>query len=123
MAARKPCIEDRCSKPAEGPRCPDHQRAWEAARGSRHDRGYDDRHERARARMMRAWALAVRRGQTWFCPRCQQPLIQGQFVDADHYGETLHQSPDAVADRLSHRACNRGARPAAGQGDTRAWAQ
>lgn len=109
--AKKPCIETGCSVPAEnGSRCTLHARERDAQRGSRQQRGYDADHERIRATLVRLWLLALRRGEVWYCPRCNLPLERGQLVEADHYGETLFENLKAKADRLSHRRCNRGAR-------------
>jgi hypothetical protein len=55
---------------------------------------------------MLAWLSAARRGETWWCPRCPNPLIIGQAVDADHFRTRPPQPPD----RLAHAACNRGKR-------------
>ena len=61
-------------------------------------------------RLLAAWAAARRRGEVWRCPRCGEPLVEGQPVAADHYRIALRDDPSAVADRLSHRGCNSGAR-------------
>lgn len=115
MAAKKPCIEQGCSKAATGPRCPDHQQAWEAARGSRHARGYGSAHDRRRTSLLRLWRAAVARGLTWYCEHCGEPLVPGQPVDAAH-GTPLRSNPAAVASGLAHPACNRGDREAPGWG-------
>jgi hypothetical protein len=55
---------------------------------------------------MIAWLLAVRRGQQWWCARCDRPLVIGQPVDADHF----RTRPPSPPDRLAHASCNRGKR-------------
>lgn len=113
MSAGKICMCRGCGKSAVPgrARCVRHQAEWEAERGTRQQRGYGALHDRTRTRLLLAWATAVRRGETWHCPRCGNPLIPGEPVDADHFGQTLLENPAAEADALSHERCNRGARP------------
>lgn len=109
MPAKRPCLD--CKRPIlTGPRCPDCARAHDAARGSSAARGYGGAHQAVRRRLLVAWGRAQARGQVWHCPRCGGPLVAGQPVDADHYEVALRDDPSAVADRLSHRGCNRGDR-------------
>lgn len=89
-------------------RCRAHRRAAEAARGSRHERGYGSTHERRRAALMadieKSWGAGLRPA----CWRCGAPMLPGQALDADHSGVLA--SSGGVADVLAHAWCNRAKR-------------
>jgi len=85
MPTLKPCLT--CGKPTPGRRCPVHEsqrnRARDAARGSRDDRGlgWDYRHERDR--------LVAQAGLT-NCPRCDRPITKANPITAEHGRARAH---------------------------------
>lgn len=106
---RRPCLD--CSRLTDRPdsRCPTcasaRNRAKDAARGNRHERGYDSGHDAIRQ------ALLDRLIPGTPCDRCQQPMQPSQALDAAHpHDRPLRTHPDSRADHLEHATCNRGAR-------------
>lgn len=99
--AGRVCPEDGCPNLTTGGRCDECRHAADAARGSRHQRGYDNKHLKARAR-----ALPHAYGTP--CPRCGEPMLEGQALDWGH-SEDLAANPHARADRMEHASCNRAA--------------
>lgn len=81
-------------------RCPAHAAAEEQARGTRHERGYGNDHDVRRVELLRHLMPGTP------CARCGLGMWATQELDAGH-SEDLRINPDAVADRLEHRACNR----------------
>lgn len=76
--AKKPCSVPGCPILVSGrPRCTEHQRAWEKARGTKQQRGYDRDHDRLRVQLA---PLAY--GQ--LCPSCGQRMLPGQPLDLMH---------------------------------------
>jgi hypothetical protein len=96
----KACIEQGCPNRTTTTRCTSHQRAHDQARGSRHQRGYDATHVRARAAAIATYDPADP------CPRCRQPLgPDPDVLDLGHVdGDRSRYSG------LEHRECNRGRR-------------
>jgi hypothetical protein len=79
--------------------------ARDAARGNRHERGYDSVHDDIRADLL----IALRPGQP--CDRCGQPMWPTQELDAAHpHDAPLRLDRTSRADHLEHMACNRGAK-------------
>jgi hypothetical protein len=102
---RRPCLG--CSRLTTRPdgRCPDCARARDAARGSRHARGYGSAHVARRDALLDQ----LRPGE--LCDRCWTPMHASQPLDAAHpHDRPLRTHPDSVADHLEHAACNRGER-------------
>jgi hypothetical protein len=95
------CAQPGCPTLTASRRCPDHQRKTEQARGSRQQRGYDAEHDRIRT------ALLARFQPGTLCPKCGQPMLNGQKLDAGHSVD-LRDDPNAKADQLEHAGCNRG---------------
>lgn len=91
------CSVPNCPVISPDNRCPQHRREAEQTRGSRQSRGYNYKHERARAQ----WAPIVMRGGV-LCRRCQQPLDPDQPFDLGHddTDRTLPAAPE-------HTTCNR----------------
>lgn len=81
-------------------RCPTHVAEHEQARGSRHERGYGNAHDARRVELLRHLMPGTP------CPVCGHGMWATQELDAGH-SEDLRANPDAVADRLEHRGCNR----------------
>lgn len=88
---------DTCPQRA-GPtgRCEPHERAHEAARGTRQARGYDQDFDQARLKAART-VLAGRA----VCWRCREPIVPGTPWDLGHDDE------GAVAGPEHRSACNR----------------
>lgn len=104
IMVKRPCLD--CGSISEGSRCPAHTRARTRARdlrrGTPTQRGYDSRHYAIRARLLpRAY------GQP--CPRCGEPMLEGQELDLGH-ATPLRVDPRSRADRIEHAHCNRGAK-------------
>lgn len=105
--ARKTCAQPGCGKiRTVGSHCAVHARVVDAARGSRQERGYDREHELIRRRLMDRLRVDLAAGKRPLCPRCGQPLLLSQDLDAGHSVD-LRLDPDAKADRLEHAPCNR----------------
>ncbi len=103
---KRPCLDcdaltdrpdSRCTRCASA-----RNRRIDSARGNRHQRGYDSRHDAIRRRLL----ADLTPGQP--CPRCSEPMWPWQDLDAGH-SQDLRVNPHARADRLEHAACNRGA--------------
>lgn len=108
--ARKICLTNGCGKVAtSGNRCADCRRRFEAARGSRHVRGYGSSHEAVRAELMKLIKKEWARGNQPLCRRCGRPMLPGQPLDAGHPDRDLARD-GGVADALEHASCNRGRR-------------
>lgn len=73
----------------------------EQARGSRQQRGYGRVHDARRAELLRTWIPGTP------CPKCRRPQWNPELLDAGHSVD-LRVNPDAVADQLECRSCNRG---------------
>lgn len=91
--------DSRCTTCASG-----WHQARDARRGSARQRGYDSAHDRTRARLLpHAYDKP--------CPRCGEPMLQGQALDLGHPDDApLRTDPASRATRIEHAACNRGAR-------------
>ena len=81
--------------------CPACAAQREQTRGTRQQRGYGKRHDDVRARLVRQHIPGTP------CPKCALPMWDTRYLDAGHSVD-LRDNPTAVADRLEHRACNRG---------------
>jgi hypothetical protein len=97
---KAPCAIPTC--PHRKP-CPVHGRPADRDRGTARQRGYDTAHDRE-AEAVKAQAIAERRP----CPRCGEPMLAGQDLDAGHSIDRVR-SPGARADRVEHASCNRSA--------------
>ena len=96
----KACIEVGCpNRTTTTTRCASHQRAHDQARGSRHQRGYDATHVRARAA-----AIAVYQPDDP-CTRCGKPLGPDP-----HLLDLAHNEDRTGYLGLQCRTCNRGHR-------------
>jgi 5-methylcytosine-specific restriction protein A len=74
--ASRPCATPRCPNLTQhGPRCTEHTRAKEKARGTRQQRGYDAAHER--------WAKAVLNRDPC-CLHCEADGVTTPATHADH---------------------------------------
>lgn len=82
-------------------RCSDCASVREQQRGRRQARGYGKRHDQARARLLARWVPGTP------CPKCKAPQWDPRVLDAGHSVD-LRDNPDAVADQLECRPCNRG---------------
>lgn len=100
MTRLRVCAEPGCPELTNSRRCATHAGQHEQARGTRHQRGYGRRHDAARAALLRQFIPGTA------CPKCKQPMWDGRTLDAGHSVD-LRTNPDAVADQLEHRACNR----------------
>lgn len=65
------------------------------------ERGYGWTHQQRRTELLDE----LRDGDP--CPRCGEPMYAWQDLEADHIRWPLAQYPDALADALSHKPCNR----------------
>lgn len=96
------CAEPGCPTLFDGtdPRCPEHRRERERARGSRQARGYDAAHDRLRAR----WAPKVATGRVR-CWRCGERISPTEPWDLGHDEQyrTKHRGPEHA------NRCNRSA--------------
>lgn len=94
---KKPCNVPGCPILVSGrPRCTEHQREWERARGTHTQRGYDAKHEALRVRL-----LPTAYGQ--LCSRCGERMLPGQMLHLDH-------EDDRKGYRgFSHQRCNNSA--------------
>lgn len=102
MPARmRRCLGCPTLTPIGTPRCPACASQLEVRRGSRHERGYGTEHYRIRADLLRHHMPGTP------CPACGQGMWVSEGLDAGH-SEDLRDNPDAKADRLEHRRCNRG---------------
>lgn len=63
--------------------CPEHEREYDARRGSRQARGYDANHDRARAAMQRR----IDAGEVVYCARGCGRRITGRLWHLDHDDE------------------------------------
>lgn len=114
--AKKVCKRNGCGKVA-GPSgwCADDARIADAARGSRHERGYGSTHDADRARLLAEYDAAVRRGVSPRCWRCGELMLPGQPLAADH--STIAAAAGGRADVLVHLdPCNSGKRLPGGSG-------
>lgn len=97
------CAEPGCPEVQLTPRCTDHTREVDRARGSRQQRGYDTAYDRARKR----WAPKVA-ACTVHChaPTCLAPsgrlILPGQAWDLGHDEQRNIRGPE-------HAVCNRSA--------------
>lgn len=65
--------------------------------GSTTARGYGHVHQKERAR----WQARLQAGETFPCPRCHRPVVNGMAFDLDHRDDrTGYLGP-------AHRYCNR----------------
>ena len=76
--------------------CPEHMRAYEAKRGSRHERGYGTRHVRTRER----YARKLQQGETIFCARCKKRIMSYDRWHLDHSDDRMSYLG------ISHASCN-----------------
>jgi hypothetical protein len=84
--------------PAGQSRCPPHLAEFEARRGTRQQRGYDQKHDRMRKRLLpRAYGKS--------CPLCNEVMEQADDLDLDHT-IPLWQNSASQGDRIVHRSCN-----------------
>lgn len=93
----------------EDSRCPGcasaRNQAKDAARGNRHERGYDSAHDAVRTQLLASLRPDAR------CDRCGLPMLRTQELDAAHpHDRPLRTHPDSRADHLEHARCNRAAR-------------
>ena len=97
--AKRICPKPGCPHVAVGRYCPQHNREYEAKRGTSTARGYDQAHRARRA----AWAAHVSRGLVT-CWRCGQPIEAGSAWDLGHddHDRTITRGPE-------HATCNRSA--------------
>lgn len=98
--AARICPKARCPRVADGRYCPEHNREYEAKRGTAHQRGYTSQHQRLRA----SFTPLVEAGRI-DCWRCGQPIEPGQAWDLGHDDEdrTKYQGPEHA------NQCNRSA--------------
>lgn len=97
--ALKVCTEPGCPELVTKGRCEAHSRAYEARRGSRQARGYDQAHVILRA----TWARKVATGKV-MCARCKQRISPLEDWHLDHTDDRSgYLGP-------SHAACNTGHR-------------
>jgi hypothetical protein len=101
MARLRVCAEPGCPELSTNRYCPTDAAKHEQARGTRQQRGYDMRHDHARARLLKHWISGTP------CPKCKARQWDPDLLDAGH-SEDLRVNPDAVADQLECRPCNRG---------------
>jgi len=79
--------------------CDDCRRTWDAARGTREQRGYGAQHQAERQRIQDQ----MDQGDTFTCARCHQPITPGQAWHLDHNrNRTGYLGP-------SHEHCNNSA--------------
>ena len=97
--AKRICPKPGCPHVAVGRYCPQHNREYEAKRGTSTARGYDQAHRARRA----AWAPHVSRGLVT-CWRCGQPIEAGSAWDLGHddHDRSVTRGPE-------HATCNRSA--------------
>jgi hypothetical protein len=90
------CAEPGCPELGTTTRCQDHTRKRDRARGTRHERGYDAKHERLR----KSWVPRVALGvvECWRCGERISPLEPWQYGHCDDNRDVWH-GPE-------HRACN-----------------
>lgn len=106
---RRPCLDCGGLTDRPGSRCSGctstRNRAKDAARGSRHARGYDSTHVAIRETLLTLLTSDAR------CDRCWLPMRADQELDAAHpHDRPLRTHPDSRADHLEHAHCNRAAR-------------
>jgi hypothetical protein len=95
MARLRVCAEPGCPELSDKPRCTDHTREVDRARGTRQARGYGAAHMRLRSN----WKPKVERGQV-DCARCGLLILPGTEWALDHTDDRSgYLGP-------SHRACN-----------------
>lgn len=95
MARLRVCAEPGCPHLQPGPRCTDHTRQADKARGTRQQRGYDRSHDRLR----RSWKPKVERCEV-NCARCGRLILPSQNWHLDHSDDRSgYLGP-------SHEACN-----------------
>jgi len=92
-----------CPNPTECSRCATHAAAYERARGTRQQRGYDQNHDNLRAK----WAPLVAAG-TVLCWRCNTLITPGEPWDLGHddHDRTKYRGPEH-ADRCNRSAAGR----------------
>jgi hypothetical protein len=100
MPAAKVCPRPGCPELTTGGPCAVHRREAEQARGSRHERGYDAKHEALR-RVVKARLEA---GQLVRCARCGARISAGEPFDLGHddNDRSRYSGPE-------HQSCNRSA--------------
>lgn len=107
--SRKICVTFGCGKfQVTNARCAGCAEEYEAARGTRHERGYGTAHEKNRRRLLSELKMAEARGIVLLCWRCEEPMHSWQKLHADH--STVLASEGGRADVLAHAACNTGKR-------------
>lgn len=97
--AKRICPKPGCPNVAVGRYCPQHNREYEAKRGTKLERGYDARFREVR----RNAATQVNAGGV-NCWRCGQPILPGAPFDLGHddHDRTIIRGPE-------HPRCNRSA--------------
>lgn len=93
------CAEPGCPKLQAEPRCPDHRRQRDRARGTRHERGYDAAHVAERERL----TSYLQAGVPLTCWRCNKPIGLGDEYDLGHCDDSK-----VAYHGLEHVSCNRG---------------
>lgn len=77
--AKRICPRLGCHRVVQGRYCVEHNREYEAKRGTPEQRGYDHAHRKMRANV----ALAVEAGRA-ICSRCELPISPGDLWHLDH---------------------------------------
>ena len=97
--AKRICPKPGCPHVAVGRYCPQHNREYEAKRGTKLERGYD-----ARFRELRRIALDKVSAGGVNCWRCGKPIEAGAPFDLGHddHDRTITRGPE-------HATCNRSA--------------
>jgi hypothetical protein len=92
------CLVAGCPTVTDKPRCPEHRRAAERARGTRAERGYDAAH----IREGNAWRAKVRTGELVKCWRCGEPITDATDLHLGHddHDRSITRGPE------HGRACN-----------------
>lgn len=101
MPRMRVCAQPGCPELQEARRCPEHAGQREQQRGTRQARGYGKTHEAARQRLIATFMPGSP------CPKCGAAMWDTRQLDAGHSVD-LRDNPNAVADQLEHRGCNRG---------------
>lgn len=116
MAARRTCGGKDYDEAGQASNCPalaepndslcaKHKKIYESKRGSSSQRGYDARHFRTRARLLRE--LFRRPPQDRLCPLCGEMMLESErgSLHLDH-SVPLAIDPTSRGDRIVHAACN-----------------
>jgi hypothetical protein len=93
------CATPGCPELTDKPRCLEHRRSREKARGTRQQRGYNAAHDRERGR----WEPKVRQGVVR-CARCGERIDPDERWDLGHTDDRTTWTGPEHADR-----CNRSA--------------